>query len=36
MAHRGQKHYPRSLPFLLNRDGGDEQCSVYGVFHFGP
>jgi hypothetical protein len=28
MAHRGQKTLPRSLPFLLNRDGGDEQWSV--------
>jgi len=36
MAHRGQKRYPRSLPFLLNQGGGDEQWSVYGDFHFGP
>jgi len=36
MAHRGRKTLPRSLPFLLNRDGGDEQQNVNGNLHFGP
>jgi len=36
MAHRGRKTLPRSLPFLLNRDGGDEQENVNGYLHFGP
>jgi len=36
MAHRGRKMLPRSLPFLLNRDGGDEQQNVNGYLHFDP
>jgi hypothetical protein len=32
----GEKTLPRSLPFLLNRDGGDEQQNVNGHLHFGP
>jgi hypothetical protein len=29
MAHRGQKRCPRSLPFLLNWDGGGVFMAIF-------